>query len=95
MLTKNDAYSLVEAEFTQYESDGDPVILKAETLEYSWGWVVFYQSKKYIETNDIRYALAGNAPYIVNRQTGEIELTGTALPVEEYIREYETRIAEN
>ena len=95
MLTKEDAYTLVEAEFAQFDSDVEPVVLKEATQEYSWGWVVFYPSKKYTETNDIRHALAGNSPYIVNKYSGELEITGTALPVGEYIREYESKIAEN
>ena len=33
--------------------------------------------------------LVGNAPYIVNKYTGEVIETGTAYPIEEYIEEYE------
>lgn len=94
MLTRDDAYSLVEAEFSKFDADADPVILKEATQEFSWGWVVFYQSQRHIESNDIRHSLAGNGPYIVNKYSGEIEITGTALPVEHYIREYESKIAE-
>ena len=36
--------------------------------------------------------MAGNAPYIVNKHSGEIEATATALPVEHYIRDYEERL---
>ena len=93
MLTLDEAYSLVEAELHEFDSDVDPVIVKDATQEYSWGWVVFYQSRKFLETNELRYALAGNAPLIVNRQTGDIEATGTALSVEEYVRDYESRNA--
>lgn len=31
----------------------------------------------------------GNAPYIVNKNTGKIVVAGTAYDVEEYIRQYE------
>jgi len=93
MLTKDDAYSLVEAELTQLDSDIDPVISKEATQEYSWGWVVFYRSRKYVESNDFRHALVGNSPYIVNKHSGDLEVTGTALSLEEYIREYEAKIA--
>gem|GEM_PF-86935 len=94
MLTKDDAYSLVEAELSGFDPDVDPVIVKEATREFSWGWVIYYQSEKYLETNEIRYALAGNAPYIVNKHSGELETTGTALPVEQYIQRYESKIAE-
>ena len=62
-------------------------------IERDWGWVFFYTSDRYLKTRDIRYALAGNAPYIVNRHTGEVRVTGTAQPIEYYIAEYERRLA--
>ena len=33
-------------------------------------------------------AIGGNAPFIVNRETGELKSTGTARPTEEYLAEY-------
>jgi hypothetical protein len=66
MLTKDDAYSPVDAEFSGFDPDVNAVIVKEATQEVSWGWVIFYQSGKYLETKEIRHALAGNAPYIVN-----------------------------
>ena len=60
-----------------------------ETQEHEWGWVFFYQSRLYLESKKLEYALAGNAPLIVNRRTGDIVETGTADPPEHYIREYE------
>ena len=61
-----------------------------ETIEKEYGWVFFYQTEKYLRTGNIIDALAGNAPYIVNKYTGELIETGTANPVEEYIAEYES-----
>lgn len=72
--------------------DGNSVelaIIDDETLEKEWGWVFFYQSKKYMETGDLRDMLAGNAPYIVNKYTGEVVETGTAYDINHYIHEYE------
>jgi hypothetical protein len=37
--------------------------------------------------------LAGNAPFIVNRHTGVLQATGTALPIEQYIAQYEAHLA--
>jgi Immunity protein 35 len=92
MLTIDDAYSLVEEEFSKFDPSVDPVIVRGATKEFSWGWVVFYQSRKYLETNEVRHASAGNAPYLVNKHTGEIATTGTARPIGEYVREYESKI---
>ena len=63
-------------------------ILNDKTEEHEFGWVFYYDSAKYIETEDFRDALAGNAPLIVDRNTGEIFVTGTAHETEYYINNY-------
>jgi len=68
------------------------VILDEATIERKWGWVFFYQSKRYVETGEPGALLAGNAPYIVNRDEGTLHETGTARGVEHYIEEYEKRL---
>lgn len=70
--------------------EGDELmIIESETIEKEWGWVFFYSSKKFIETNDFRYAVAGNAPYIVLRKNGRILDTGTAYSIDHYIKRFE------
>lgn len=44
--------------------------------------------QKAAETGDYRDMLAGNSPIIVDKQTGAVTVTGTAYPVEKYIRDY-------
>ncbi len=94
MLNRKQAKNLVEGLIG--ESDYDPhdafVILEEETIEKPWGWVFLYQSRRFLETRDPSHMLAGNAPILVNRETGVAVETGTAMPVEEYIREYELEI---
>jgi hypothetical protein len=65
------------------------VILDEHTIERRWGWVFFHDSRRHQETGDSRFAVAGNAPYIVRRADGAVFVTGTARPVEEYIAEFE------
>ncbi|KIQ26024.1 YrhB domain-containing protein [Xanthomonas campestris] len=93
MITKQKAHALVTAQIADIEgavSDGDAlVVLESETIERLWGWMFFYTSRKWHETGDFQYAIAGNAPYIVERQSGKILATGTALPPEQYIEAYE------
>ncbi|WP_293267921.1 YrhB domain-containing protein [Neptunomonas sp.] len=84
----DEAKSLVLKELSKDESL-NLMILEDETIEKSWGWVFFYQTKEYVETGDFRFMLGGNAPYIVNRNTGQITETGTAYEIEHYIAEYE------
>lgn len=67
-------------------------IIDRETIEKDYYWVFFYNTKKFLETNNLSYALAGNAPIIVNKATGAFYETGTAQPIEFYMREYENQI---
>jgi hypothetical protein len=95
MMTKEDARTLVLAELERMQRTGAPsspqdlIIVDEHTIERSWGWVFFYNSRVYLETRDVRYAIAGNAPLIVNRLTGEVKVTGTARPTADYILDYE------
>jgi immunity protein 35 of polymorphic toxin system len=91
MLTRAEALGLVVAELGRMHL-ADLVILDEETIEREWGWVFFYNSQRYLETGDILHALAGNAPYLVNRHTGELQVTGTAHPTEHYIAEYQRHL---
>lgn len=63
-------------------------ILDDQTLEIDFGWIFFYQSKRFLETRDLGHAIAGNAPVIVDRRDGSVHSTGTAYPVEHYVQEY-------
>ena len=68
------------------------VILDEHTIEKEWGWVFFYNTEQYAKSEDIIDTLVGNAPYIVNKNTGELVETGTAYPIEDYIEEYESKL---
>ena len=79
--------------YTYPDDPIDLVIVDESTIEKEWGWIFFYNSERYLTTGEISHALAGNAPYIVNRHTGEMRSTGTAYPIEHYIAEYERELA--
>ena len=96
MLTKEGARGMVVAELARppevhvpRRSGFDLVIVDESTIEKKWRWIFFYNSERYLTTGEISHALAGNAPYIVNRHTGEMRSTGTAYPIEHYIAEYQ------
>jgi hypothetical protein len=63
-------------------------ILDEHTMETEFGWVFFWNSKQYQETGEFQYALAGNAPLIVDRRDGSVHETSTAEPIEEVIERY-------
>ncbi|MBC8101698.1 MAG: hypothetical protein H7Z41_03825 [Cytophagales bacterium] len=72
-----------------YDVEGDDlVIIEEETIETPYGWVFFYTSRRYRETGDFRYALAGNGPAVFNRHTSSIDYLGTALPIDEELARY-------
>ena len=62
-------------------------ILDEHTIETDFGWVFFWQSQRFLDCNSSDQ-LAGNAPVIVDRCGGTLQITGTALPIEHYIRQY-------
>ena len=66
---------------------GDPLQL-TEVREESFGWVYFYQAKEFLETGALSSMLAGNAPFVVNRSKGTVQVLGTAHPVDVYLKEY-------
>ncbi len=70
----------------------EPVKLsESKTITKDFGWVFFYNSVRYFETNDFRDSLAGNAPIIINKITGKLSELGTAKNAEYYIDEYENK----
>ncbi|WP_158534797.1 YrhB domain-containing protein [Pseudomonas sp. URMO17WK12:I2] len=93
MITKEQAHQLVAEALGRkpdwLPKDDEIIIVDAATIERSWGWAIFHTSKLWLETNDTKYALAGNAPTLVERETGTLIPTGTAFSIERYIENYE------
>ena len=63
-------------------------ILAKSTEEYDFGWVFYYNSAQFIETGDSREALLGNAPLIINKESAELVVTGTAHDTSYYVNNY-------
>jgi len=72
--------------------DGIAAITPEITMTRPYGWVFFYQSKEFLRDSKFEDMLIGNAPIIVDRIDGEIRVTGTARPIEEYLTEYEATL---
>jgi len=92
MLTKSEVIAVAENYVRQLEkeSGGTPVIIQHEaTIEKPYGYVFFFDSIKFLETRDYKYAILGNAPFLVENETGKIIEFGTAHETEYYINEYE------
>ena len=67
------------------------IILDEETIEKPYGWIFFYTSQQFYETDDVSYALAGNGPIVVEKADGSVHQLGTAEPEEVTIRAYEAQ----
>ena len=69
--------------------EGDEiVVIRDATLVKKYGYIVFYDSKMYLETESIQHALAGNGPVVVENRGG-ITMLGSANSSEVEIAEYE------
>jgi len=92
MLTKDEALELVAAKLrTMSPRDDSYIVVDADTIERPFGWVFFYNSKKFLETGAFSHRLAGNGPVIVNKHDGTIEMFGASKPPMTIIAEYERR----
>lgn len=74
----------------KYTVPGDElVILDERTRATSYGWVFFFNSRRFLETRDILHALGGNGPVVFERDTRKIvELPSHSRP-DDVIRQYE------
>ncbi|ATG03230.1 MULTISPECIES: YrhB domain-containing protein [Lelliottia] len=85
MITFEDAIQKAH----HYLGDADIPVVITSLGRFSEGWFFCFQSREYLETGETSALLAGNAPFIVDKDTGEIHVFGTAHPLKEYLQNYE------
>ncbi|WP_279362106.1 YrhB domain-containing protein [Xanthomonas sacchari] len=71
------------------KSSAQLVITHSE--EFPEGWLFCFDSKEYVETGDFSFHLVGNGPILIDKDTGELHVFGTAFPPKEYVEEYSLR----
>lgn len=84
MITHESALERANA----YLQDSDIPLQLTHEGEFSEGWFFCYQSKEYLETGSFSAQLAGNGPFLIDKETGELHVLGTAKPLEEYLDQY-------
>ena len=89
MLSKAEAERRVNEYLEGLHVRGGVAILSHATLDRPYGWVFFYNAKRYLETGDPLEALGGNSPIVVEADSGELILLGTAEPVEDALQRFE------
>ena len=65
------------------------IIIDDLTIEKPYAWIFTYSSKLWHESKDNKYAIAGNAPIIVDKQTGKQTSYSTAYSIDNIIDKYE------
>lgn len=92
MLTEKEMTKIANDYLKSFENEVgfELIILKEFLLYKKYGMVFFYTTKKYFETKDDKFGIAGNAPFLVENKSGKIIEFGTARSEEYYIEEYES-----
>ncbi len=90
-INKKQAFQIVQEIIKSFDApeDDEYIIIEPDTIEKEWGWVFFHDSRKWVQTKDFKYAVAGNAPFIVLRKNGKVLDTGTAYEIDHYIKRFE------
>ncbi len=94
MITEDEARQIVSdyVNFNFPYQDDELVIVDEETITKDYGWIFFSVNKKYLETGNFRDMIVGRGPVLFEKQTGTIIPFGTALPVEQYLEDYEKKL---
>lgn len=91
MLTAEDMLKIASNYIKSFENEVglELKIIENFSITKKYGTVFFYTTKKYFDTKDDKYGIAGNAPFLVENKTGNIIEFGTNRSEEYYIHEYE------
>lgn len=81
-------YALALKRAKEYLIDSEIPLQITHEGEFSEGWYFCYQSKEFLETGELSAQLAGNSPFLIDRQSGALHVLGTAKPLESYLEDY-------
>jgi hypothetical protein len=83
MIEKSSAIELVSEKLKEMAPFGEVwVVIPEKTIEKPYGWVLFYNTKEFVETGDFIHRLAGNGPVIVEKTSGKIKFFGSGESLE-------------
>lgn len=81
-----EAQRLAEAELATGDQRHGPTVTSVRRISRTW--VVFWNSRLFVETGDEMQMLGGNAPLMVS-DDGRVGVAGTAQPTGFYVAEFE------
>ena|SRR5215510_11800310 len=91
LMNKQQAENIAR-EYLESEAKASAIpveILTGLTIEKPYGWIFFFQSKRFLETGALSDMLVGNGPILVEN-SGHLIRLPTAIPVEEALKRYES-----
>ena len=85
VISRQDAEVLILRYLDTIENavPGGIALMTDRTIEKPYGWVFFYNSRRFLESRRPLEALLGNSPILVTAADGELIFLGTALSVSE------------
>jgi len=84
VLTKGEALNLVSKSLDESMS-----IDYADIIDRDYGWLMFPQSKQFIETGDLEYMVMGSGGILVEKEIGRQIEFGSAYSIETNLKIYE------
>lgn len=94
MMTIDDAKRTAMAKLcaVSKRAEDELAFLEHLSVRKPYGWVLFYNTRRYVETGDPLSALGGNGPVVV-LEDGEVHLLGSARTPADTIAEFEAQRA--
>jgi len=87
-LTASQATEIAERELLAHSTAVASRILPERTQEFESGWLFYYQSARYLETERFEDSLVGNAPLFVARSDGKAFFVSYHRPIAESLAAY-------
>ena len=96
MITKEEALKLAMSRVHELGAGGEEFALALDrTIERDRCYVFFYNTKRFLETGENRYRLAGNGPILVSKYDGYLQAYGSNRPVEVFVSDFERQIGDH
>jgi hypothetical protein len=83
------ALKYVNQLYSPHVRDGDLVILTDRAIETDYGWFFTYNTRAFVEENDVFKSMRGNGPILVLKKSGEVRSFSSAYSLEQAVHVFE------
>lgn len=93
MLTKEEAQEIAITTINALgKKEGrDYILFKESAIEREYAWAFPFNTREYVETEDVMDMVIGIGPVVVNRQSGEV-MIAPPMPIERYLEQYQAEL---